>query len=88
MGITNLKDIYSNFRHLLDDKMYVMVESQRGPIIPGRFAVFAVFNCGFSVFHEYWCGFSVLQTLAVCGNGRIFDTVFGFILLLLRFLGF
>ena len=28
MEITNLKDIYSNFRNLLDDKMYVMVESQ------------------------------------------------------------
>ena len=52
----------------------------RGPVIPGRFAVFAVSNCGFSVFHEYWSGFSVLQILAVCGNGRIFDTVFGFIL--------
>ena len=51
-----------------------------GPIIPGRFAVFAVFSCGFSVFPDYWCGFSVLQTVAVCGKGRIFNTVFGFIL--------
>ena len=35
-----------------------------------------------AVFHEYYCGFSVLQTVAVCGNGRIFNTVFGFILYL------
>ena len=54
----------------------------RGPIVSWRFAVFAVFNYGFSVFHEYYCGFSVLQTVAVCGNGRIFNTVFGFILYL------
>ena len=53
-----------------------------GAYYTGRFAVFAVFSCGFSVFHDYWCGFSILQTVAVSGNGPIFDTVFNFILYL------
>ena len=65
-----------------------LIHTYWGPIIPGRFAVFAVFSCGFSVFHDYQCGFSVLQTVAVCGNGRIFNTVFVFISYFQRFLGF
>ena len=54
--------------HLNTTKGNIILYLDRGPIIPGRFAVFAVFSCGFSVFYEFWCGFSVLQTVAVCGN--------------------
>ena len=50
----------------------------RGPIIPVRFAVFEAFSSGFSVCQEIWCSCLVLQTVAACGNGHIFDTVFGF----------
>ena len=89
LNFTCLQCTHSIFPFIsLDNKQFYTYADTGGPIISGRFAVFAVFNCGFSVFDEYYCGFSVLQIVAVCGNGRIFNTVFGFISYLLRFLGF
>ena len=49
-----------------------------GPITPGCFSLFGSFSCVFLDFYENCCDFSVLQTVAVWGNGSIFNAFFSF----------